>query len=211
VGDLGFDCFTEIIQHLDVALIPLIGVELSMCHMNSDLRGRERSGRVRERVTCCLSLGTRTSSHGDGWRRCQWSFPTHSTNPNRWVCWWGWGARRTSCLEPSAPTSLYSAGVRGPPTIKGRAPPIRAQSRGRDRAVGLGHGEINPTTRSHALPFSLSRPRYVRETKNLLPLIYTSLSMPISMKFHPSSRLISFLSWTGTPPQGNACYRQPVG
>jgi hypothetical protein len=47
--------------------------------------------------------------------------------------------------SPRPPTSLYSAGVRGPPTIKGRAPPIRAQSRGRDRAVGLGHGEINPT------------------------------------------------------------------
>jgi hypothetical protein len=113
--------------------------------MNSDLRGRERSGRVRERVTCCLSLGTRTSSHGDGWQRCQWSFSMHSANPNRWVCRWGWGARRTSCLKPSAPTSLYSTGIRGPPTIKGRAPPIRAQSRGRDRAVGLGHGEINPT------------------------------------------------------------------
>jgi hypothetical protein len=53
------------------------------------------------------------------------------------------GEPHETCPRP--PTSLYSAGDRGPPTIKGRAPPIRTQSRGRDRAVGLGHGEINLT------------------------------------------------------------------
>jgi hypothetical protein len=48
-GDFESECLTEMIEHLDDALIPLIGVELSMCHMNSDLRRRERSGRERER------------------------------------------------------------------------------------------------------------------------------------------------------------------
>jgi hypothetical protein len=48
---------------------------------------------------------------------------------------------RETCPQP--PTSLYSAGDRDPPAIKDRAPPTRTQSRGRDRAVGLGHGEIN--------------------------------------------------------------------
>jgi hypothetical protein len=38
------------------------------------------------------------------------------------------GEPHETCPRP--PTSLYSAGDRGPPTIKGRAPPISAQSRG---------------------------------------------------------------------------------
>ena len=37
------------------------------------------------------------------------------------------GSRQTSCCVPPGPTSLYSAGDRGPPTIVGWAPPIRAQ------------------------------------------------------------------------------------
>jgi hypothetical protein len=41
----------------------------------------------------------------------------HCTNPNRWVVWWGeWQLRATSYRVPLAPTTLYSAGDRGPPT-----------------------------------------------------------------------------------------------
>jgi hypothetical protein len=51
------------------------------------------------------------------WARWWWCFPSALHYPDRWVVWWGeWQLRATSYRVPLAPTTLYSAGDRGPPT-----------------------------------------------------------------------------------------------